>query len=192
MVTLTTSTNHPSALLVSKIQNGDYQAEADLIKKFSRAVNIVLRQQARSLQDAEDLFQDTFRIALEKIRKGELREPEKLGGFLVGTAKFTAIDFYRREGRYVSQEPLGLEPTHPQDNPLLTLLDQEKHSRLLELLPELKCQRDREILSRFYLSEEDKVTICKALNISPLHFGRVIHRAKKRLRELLKKHTVFQ
>ena len=53
------------------------------------------------------------------------------------------------------------------------------------LIEELSVERDREILLRFYIREEDKESICTALAITPLHFNRVLFRAKQRFRELL-------
>jgi hypothetical protein len=37
------------------------------------------------------LYQETFRIALEKIRRGDVREPEKLSGFMGGIARNLVI-----------------------------------------------------------------------------------------------------
>ncbi len=41
-----------------------------------------------------------------------------------------------------------------------------------------------EIIKRFYLDEEDKAEICRSMGLSPLHFDRVIFRARQRLRSL--------
>ena len=48
-------------------------------------------------------------------------------------------------------------------------------------------KRDREILRRFYVEDQDKEDICRALNLDSLHFNRVLFRAKKRFRKLLEK-----
>ena len=46
-------------------------------------------------------------------------------------------------------------------------------------------KRDREILRRFYVEEEDKDSICKDLKIDGTHFNRVLFRAKARFREAI-------
>jgi RNA polymerase sigma-70 factor (ECF subfamily) len=53
------------------------------------------------------------------------------------------------------------------------------------LLAELPVQRDREVLIRTYLEDEDKSSICESLGIDSAHYNRVLFRAKQRLRELL-------
>ena len=49
----------------------------------------------------------------------------------------------------------------------------------------LPTVRDREIIKRFYLDEEDKAEICRSMGLSPLHFDRVMFRARQRVRVLL-------
>jgi len=193
MVTSSDSNTNANAQLVSRIQAGDHSAETELVEKFSRAIGFELRKQARNGTDVEDLFQETFRIALEKIRDGQLRQPGKLGSFLLGIARFTALDFYRREGKHhPNHKSLNKDQQLAPGNPLLDLLTREQSHKVRLLIPELKSSRDREILFRFFLAEEDKDTICEELGISRDHFSRVIHRAKKRFKELLLKHHSFK
>jgi RNA polymerase sigma-70 factor (ECF subfamily) len=54
------------------------------------------------------------------------------------------------------------------------------------VLNELPLDRDLEILFRYYLAEEDKHQICADLSLSPLHFNRVLFRARERFRQLLR------
>jgi RNA polymerase sigma-70 factor (ECF subfamily) len=65
------------------------------------------------------------------------------------------------------------------------LLEQADAQRIArQLLEQLSKKRDREILQRYYLEEEEKDTICEDMELTDLHFNRVIHRAKQRLRLL--------
>jgi RNA polymerase sigma-70 factor (ECF subfamily) len=54
-----------------------------------------------------------------------------------------------------------------------------------ELIAELPTERDRLIVKRFYLDEEDKGVICDELGLSPLHFDKVIFRARQRMKDKL-------
>ena len=51
----------------------------------------------------------------------------------------------------------------------------------------MPVKRDREILTRFYVEDQDKDEICTALNLDSLHFNRVLFRARKRFRKILEK-----
>ena len=48
----------------------------------------------------------------------------------------------------------------------------------------MKSARDRQVLFRFYIAEENKEDICSDLGLSSLHFNRVLFRARERFREL--------
>jgi len=56
---------------------------------------------------------------------------------------------------------------------------------LRDVLAGMPVARDREILRRFYLEEEDKDSVCRALAIDPGHFHRVMFRARERFRLLV-------
>jgi RNA polymerase sigma-70 factor (ECF subfamily) len=53
-----------------------------------------------------------------------------------------------------------------------------------KVLGELKSERDRQVLFRFYVAEEEKEKICASLGLTSLHFNRVLFRARERFREL--------
>jgi DNA-directed RNA polymerase specialized sigma24 family protein len=55
------------------------------------------------------------------------------------------------------------------------------------MLEEMPVARDREVLVRFYLDDEDKGKICRELKLSEDHFNRVIFRARNRFRELVER-----
>jgi RNA polymerase sigma-70 factor (ECF subfamily) len=54
-----------------------------------------------------------------------------------------------------------------------------------EWLSELGSDRDREILTRHYLKDEDTDVICRELGISRGTFKVVLHRARQRFLEIL-------
>jgi len=55
------------------------------------------------------------------------------------------------------------------------------------LLQDLGSSRDREILVRYYLDEEDKLHLCESLALTGPQFDRVIYRARDRFRMLLER-----
>jgi RNA polymerase sigma-70 factor (ECF subfamily) len=171
--------------LVARILAGEKSAESELVQQYSRGVSIILNRATGDRSLVEDLSQETFQLTLEKIRRGEVREPEKLSGFICSLARNLATDHYRRSPRSkLVTDPEAVEliaETAPSQ--LDRVLQTEKSKRVRQLLGELS-ERDREILQRFYIEEEDKDQICTDLKLSSLHFNRVLHRARERYREL--------
>jgi RNA polymerase sigma-70 factor (ECF subfamily) len=176
--------------LVRRIRSGDPAAEAELVQRFSRAVSFLLRRLARDEALVEDLYQETFRLVIEKVRGGELREPERLPGFVSSMTRNLFLGSARRGGRRQKwQGDSEATETAPDPAPgqLAKLLAEERAVIVRRVLAELKNDRDREILSRYYLADQDKEDICRALDLSDLHFNRVLFRARQRYRELFEK-----
>lgn len=171
-----------ASLLVARIQRGDHSAEQQLIEHYQRGLLLVIRRQTTA-DIARDVMQETWRVALESIRKGALREPEKLANYLVQIGRNQVIMYYRRH-RNSGLDSDNIPEAEDHQGPL-ELLEIEQARRLAhQLLKELHTDRDREILYRYYLQEDEKDDICKDMNLTDLHFNRVIHRAKQRLRQI--------
>src|SRR5262245_44467137 len=82
--------------LVARIRNGDASAEEELVWRYRRGLSIILRCSSRDASVVDDLLQETFRIALEKIRQGDVREPEKLSGFVCSLARNLVVEHFRK------------------------------------------------------------------------------------------------
>ena len=67
--------------LVARIQSDDTTALEDLYRIFARGIKYQICRQLGP-QDLEDKVHDCFLIVVQAIRKGELREPDRLMGFV--------------------------------------------------------------------------------------------------------------
>jgi RNA polymerase sigma-70 factor (ECF subfamily) len=177
--------------LVKRITAGDSAAEEEVIRRYKQGVAIVINQIVKSPSVTEDVSQDTFRIVLRKIRHGDLREPERLSGFVCSVARNAAIEHIRRASRLKTQEPIGNAEQIPDPAPsqLDQLLKQEKAGIVRQIINELKIERDRELLLRYYIAEEDKDQICADLDLSRAQFNNVVFRATARFKELYVRKT---
>ena len=185
---MATSSEKPSRSLAELIRSGDAAAEQELVLRYSRGVKAILRNAAADRSVVDDLHQETFRIALEKIRRGDLREASGLGGFIASLARNLATDYFRRSRRPDSRDAATLESIRsPETEALERIVAGEQAGCVRQVLEELNTERDREILRRFYLSSEDKQKICDDWGLSSLQFNRVLYRARERYRELYEK-----
>ncbi len=177
-----------AARLVARIRAGDRAAEEELVARFSRGLLLMLRRLARDGALADDLHQETLALVLAKIRRGELREPERLAGFLRSTARNLFIADRRKEARYGAfadgEEEAIAAPEGAGRTALERAMAEEEAREVHRLLGELRYDRDRQVLLRFYLSEDGRDEICAELGIEPERFNQVVHRARERLREL--------
>ncbi len=162
-----------------------------MIELYGRSVAVLLDRHTNGRPEAQDLFQDTFRLVLEKLRRGELREPAKLPGFLAQIARSLAIEHYRKTTRRKTDTDSDAvqEAVAPSASPLSGLLESENAALVRRVIRELGNERDREILLRFYIAEEDKDRIAADHGLTSLQFNRVLHRARQRYKELFLERT---
>jgi len=172
--------------LVSRVIAGDSTAEDEIISRYQRGVSIIIDRIVRSQTDSEDVSQQAFKIIIEKLRHGDIRDPERLSGFVCSVARNAAIDFVRRARHSRSLEEVG-EAEHipdPAPSQLDLLLSEEKASAVRRVIGELKMARDRELLFRYFIAEQDKERICAELKLTSAQFNNVIFRAIARFKEL--------
>lgn len=175
--------------LAQRIGAGDRAAETQLVERYARGLLYLLKRRTRNAELALDLRQETFRIAIEKLRAREITEPERVGAFLRGIAVNLAIADGRKTARRATTadtEAVELVPD-PDDGPAEAVASEQTRAAVRALLAELSVARDRDILVRFYIEDEDKDSICMALGVDSAHFNRVLFRAKQRFRELLER-----
>lgn len=179
-----TAEHRAATSLVNRVRNGDTQAEAEMIERYSRGLRFLLRRKSWDTELVEDLLQETWAIALVKIREGGLDQPGRLAGYLSGIASNLARGEQRRVSRQrttVNTDIVDLIPDES-SNPFRHTSRAEVCHHVHTLLAGLNKERDREILKRFYVREEDKESICSYLGVDGTHFNRVLFRARRRLK----------
>lgn len=175
-----------SASLVSKIQNGDQKAEAEFVAAYSSNLMLMLLQKTQDPDLARDCSQKTMLIALDKMRAGDILKPESIYAFLRSTAANVVITHHRTEERYTNLGNRVFELQNGEADAAIHEINSDTIKCLLKkLLAQLPIRRDRDILTRFYLREEDKVSLCRDFAIKSEHFDRVLYRAKQRVRLIL-------
>jgi RNA polymerase sigma-70 factor (ECF subfamily) len=176
-----------SADLVRRIGQGDRRAEEELVRRYQRGLIYLLKRRTRDPQLALDLTQETFRISIEKLRKSPIEQVERVGAFLRGTALNLVIADVRKHSRRATTADSDAVDAAADDvaGPFDQVSAEQVQRLVRKLLDELPVPRDREILVKTYLQDEDKSAICEALGVDSAHYNRVLFRAKERFRELL-------
>lgn len=174
--------------LVQRIGAGDSQAEDELVRHYVPTVRLILLRRTRNPQLANDLCQDTLVIVLRRLRAGELRDPLALSAFIHRTAVNLSIEHFRYEKRFVHLPDEIISRHGTQSDAKVQHIDQIRARKLIDAaLAQLGMARDREILKRYFLQDEDKEAICQVLDLTADHFDLVLHRAKQRMRKLIEK-----
>lgn len=182
-----TSSTFDFVELTAQIIDGDKHAENRLVDRFYKGTVFLLLRQTDDIGLSEDIAHDTFITVLENIRQGKLQQPKALASYIRKTAINQLIAYRRKSVR---------RDTHPYaTTDLYTSIDtlcisEALHNKKLvhccmQLINEMKTERDRNILRQFFVYQFTKQQICEDFNLSPEHFDRVLYRARIRLRQML-------
>ncbi len=174
--------------LVERIKADDQSGMEELYRVFSRGVRFYLCRQLGP-QDLEDKVHDTFLIVVQAVRRGELREPERLMGF-VRTVVRRQVAGHIDQAVHTRRQEVGIESgTTVVDlnrDPEETAIRQQ-HEQIAHRVLNSISKRDREILTRFYLLEQSQQQICDQMNLTETQFRLLKSRAKARFGELGKR-----
>ena len=75
--------------LVSRIRSQDSAAEEEFLARYWRGVTVIIRHACSDQALVEDVRQETFRVALEKVRAGAVRDPERLSCFVASSHRIS-------------------------------------------------------------------------------------------------------
>lgn len=174
--------------LVDRIHRGDESGMEELYRLFARGIRYYLCRQLGH-QELDDKVHDTFVIVVQAIRRGELREPDRLMGFvrtIVRRQVAAHIDEVVHSRREELNLDVGIRVADRRHNPEQSVVSRQKIELMITVLRSLS-ERDREILTRFYLHEQSQEQICQEMNLSETQFRLLKSRAKARFGEIGKR-----
>jgi RNA polymerase sigma-70 factor (ECF subfamily) len=168
---------------------------SDLIKKQYSGLLTLVRRKLKDRELATDLVNEAIVITLEHARLGRLTNIESIGGYVFKVSMNLLRNYERNIDNRIDLRVNGgvMESLAKYDSDDLEA-DQirNKTQQLIELL---SSPRDREVIKRFYLDEDDKQIICNELSLTPLQFTQVMSRARQRMKQIFEsqglKHADF-
>ncbi|HKF50301.1 MAG TPA: sigma-70 family RNA polymerase sigma factor [Terracidiphilus sp.] len=93
-----------SVRLVRAIAEGSHDAEKTFAERYARPVLAMLVARLRNLDVASDLKQDVLIEALCALRRGQVKDPEKLNQFVIGIARNCLNNYFRASSRITPVE----------------------------------------------------------------------------------------
>jgi RNA polymerase sigma-70 factor (ECF subfamily) len=171
--------------LVEGIRAADASAMEELYAIFAKGVKYYLWRQVGP-QDLDDRVHDIFLIITQSIQKGDLREPERLMGYVRTIARRQVAAIIAgavQERRNQVDADARIHLSDQQPDPERRMIEQQNQEVAMRVLGSLH-KRDREVLIRFYLQEQAPDQICREMSLTPTQFRLIKTRAKARYTEL--------
>ena len=171
--------------LVSDIQNGQTQAEAELYQKYHAKVYYLALRESRSAHDAEDVCAETCLRVRQSIRGRELRSPGALPAFILGTTRNVLHELFsrrKRAGKTTDPEDADLSlPSHEK-----LFLDSEVQQVIEQTISRLK-PRERDMLRMHFYEELSADEIARSFGIARERVRLVKSRALQHFKEVYKR-----
>ncbi|MFO1328325.1 MAG: sigma-70 family RNA polymerase sigma factor [Rubrivivax sp.] len=157
---------------------GAADAEAALYRLLAPRVRRFGRRHLRDDHAADDLMQHVMALTIEKLRSGELREPERVVSFALGASRMTVSELLRSQRRRDELLQRHAEALPPAEIHLAPRLDHDRVAGCLEQLPE----RERAVLVLSFYDEQSADAVGRSLGLSAGNVRVIRHRGIDRLR----------
>jgi RNA polymerase sigma-70 factor (ECF subfamily) len=161
----------------SAAPGGAQAEESELYRRFAPRVRLYGRKHLRDAAAADDLAQQVLLVAIERLRAGEVRVPDEIGSFILGTSRMLAGSTARTARR---RESLTTQFHVPElfAEPVLATEDVAALERCLHALAE----RDRRVLVLTFYAEKTSPEIAEELGVTGTAVRVARHRAIERMR----------
>jgi RNA polymerase sigma-70 factor (ECF subfamily) len=174
--------------LVERVRSGEPSGMEELYRVFSKGIRFYLCRQVGP-QDLDDKVHDLFLTITQSIQKGDLREPERLMGYvrtIVRRQVAAHIENMVQARRNQTDLEYGLGLSDMGPNPERRVINEQNLTLAMRILNSLH-KREREVLMRFYLKEQTADQICSEMDLTETQFRLIKSRAKARFGELGKR-----
>lgn len=172
-----------------RLREGDFLTRDHFHKYFTALMRVKLRSRLHSREAIEDVQQETFVRFFKALRDEKIKEPTRLGSYVVSICKNVLKEHYRVD----KDEEDHFVPIDKDDAPelpaatldLVKMLSdkqaREKLHKALEQLPD----RERRVLHAVVFEEQDKDEVCREFGINRSNLRLILHRAKQKFKSLL-------
>lgn len=172
------------AQLVVLAQADNRAAMGELFQRYQPAIVALAMRRVRDAHEAEELAQDVFIQAMQKV--SQLRVPEAFGGWLRQIVHRMAINRVTRGRLSVACDPETLEATCIDDaSPEVVAEDREQADAVRMGLTRLG-DMDQQTLRAFYLQGQTLIEMSDRFDAPIGTIKRRLHTARKRLAETMR------
>jgi RNA polymerase sigma-70 factor (ECF subfamily) len=159
----------------------DVPAEGQLYARLAPRVRLFGLKHLRSEHAAADLVQDVLLMTLDKLRTGDIREPERIVSFVLGSCRQTVVDWRRgqtRRERLLNAYAVDVIPEASEDSPAL---DQARLRHCLQHLAE----RERTVVLMSFYDDRSADEVARELGLAAGNVRVIRYRALEHLRDCM-------
>jgi RNA polymerase sigma-70 factor (ECF subfamily) len=171
-------------------------AEREQLRKllqtqYAGVVNLMIRK-LKDRELANDLVNEAVAITLEQLRASGTLQIDNVAGY-VFRVSLNLLRNHRRHSNNrsdlrVDMGALESVPTEVRDD--VEAIQIKRH--VTKVIRSLNTARDREVVKRFYLEEQEKEAICTELGLTAMQFSQITSRARQRMKSIFESEGIQQ
>ena len=167
------------------LRDRDPDAENFLVSHFSRPVQLKLRARLRSPELIQDACQETFLRVIRYFSSGKtLDNPASLPGFVHSVCHNVALELLRSHTRQAQVPENAPDVADSTPGPDHQFAAGQRSDLVRRVLGEMN-EKDRQLLRRVFLEEQDKDQVCREFQVDRNYLRVLLHRARIRFRAVL-------
>jgi RNA polymerase sigma-70 factor (ECF subfamily) len=171
---------------VQRLKDGDGSTEEHFASYFGNLIRIKASIRMHSREALEDVRQETLLRVLRNLRNGVIEHPERFGADVNSVCNNVMLEHFRGDSRWSPLPDKEHELESGEFGVESRLIQEERRDRVRLALDELSV-KDRKLLHRIFLDEEDKDAVCKEFGVTREHLRVLLHRARSRLRTTMRR-----
>ncbi len=175
---------------LARLKTGDVDTEQHFVAYFSRVIWLKLRNRIRAQHLIDEIRQETFARVLRYLKSGKsIQFPERFGAFVLSVCNNVMLEVFRSESQQLRPPAHLAEPSDERvrfDDDIVT----EERKRLVRAVLAEMPVKDSDLLRMVFLEEADRSAISKHFSVDNDYLRVLLHRAKQRFREVVKKKGV--
>jgi RNA polymerase sigma factor (sigma-70 family) len=184
-----TKGDYLSADTIRAIQQGSADADEELYRYISEgSIRYWIYSKIRRTEDAEDVIQDSFLIALQEIRDGKILDENSGPTYVRSIIWHRIIAWYRwmyREQKSLDIDTNFLILRDRNPDPMKVVCIREEKARIEKAVQELPTQRQRLLMHRLVVLGEDDKDVRKKMKLTTNQFRTDKSEGKKALIDIV-------
>jgi RNA polymerase sigma factor (sigma-70 family) len=170
---------------LERLAAGDSAVEKHFNDYFGELIFIKLRSRQYSGSTIDDIRQETFLRVFQALRRGGIRQPERIGAFVSATCNHVVMEFSRAGSRITYTDEPPDAPAAGVDSER-DVIDRERQSIVRRLVGRMSAKNQR-LLRAVFIEERPLDEVCGEFKIDRNYLRVLLFRARTQLKDALKK-----
>jgi RNA polymerase sigma-70 factor (ECF subfamily) len=172
---------------LARLKDGDLETGKHFTTYFTNVIWLKLRNRIRARHLIDEIRQETFARVLKYLQSDRgIEHPERFGAFVLSVCNNVMFEVLRSESHHPQPAAHAMDPPDDRVRLEADVVTEERKRVVRSVLDELP-EKDRALLRMVFVEEADRSAISRHFKVDSDYLRVLLHRAKERFREVVRK-----